>query len=163
MRIFKQCGVISAHIQADRQADRGMNARASGIKQQFAYRNSHAAYALVAQAKNAFIIRNYQQSNIAVAEIMQPLSHLATVCRTQKQPARASKNMAVSLAGQTDRRSIDDRRQPLQVLDQYAKKECFISTKQRNQPDILLEWIALGKKVLQFRSDLLLDRKHRRR
>jgi hypothetical protein len=65
------------------------------------------------------------------------------------------------LAGQPNRRRVDDRSQSFEVFDEQAIEQSFISVEQCDQSNVLLERLALRKDVFEFAGDLLLNGQYR--
>jgi hypothetical protein len=137
-----------------------MDAGAGGVEDEFADGNGHATGPLIAEAEDAFIVGDDDEADVALAEVAEALGDLATVVGTKEQAARAAVDMAVLLAGEPHRGSVDNRGQTLKVLDEQPVEEDFVAIQQGDQADILLEGIALLENVLQLHGHLLLDGEH---
>jgi hypothetical protein len=93
-------------------------------------------------------------------KVLQTPRNLPPIAWTEKETARTPVNVAVFLAGAANRRRVNNRREPLDVLHDDAVKERFVSVKERDQPDILFQWVVFGKEMLEFHRDLLFDVQH---
>ena len=71
--------------------------------------------------------------------------------------------MAVLLAGEPDRRRINDGREAFEVLHHQPVEQDLIAVQQRDQPDILFQRVVLREDMLQLHRHLLLDGEHGRR
>ncbi len=77
--------------------------------------------------------------------------------------ARTPEDVAELLAGEADRRCVDDRQELLEVLDEEAVEQGLVAVLECGQADVALEVIGLAPDVLEFEGDLLVDRRHARR
>ena len=77
--------------------------------------------------------------------------------------ARTPEDVAELLAGEADRRRVDDRQELLEVLDKEAIEQRLVAVLERGESDVPLQVIWLAPDVLQLQCDLLVDRGHARR
>ena len=63
---------------------------------------------------------------------------------------RAPDDVAELLAGETDRRGVDDRQELLEVLDEQPVEERLVAVLESGQSDVPLEVIGLAPDVLQL-------------
>ena len=78
-RIVQQRLVVGANVNGDGQTLCGMNAGTRSVERQLADRNAHAGSAEIAEAKNAFPVRDDDHSHIARRPIMQHLFNLSGI------------------------------------------------------------------------------------
>ena len=87
----------------------GMDAAGGRVERELADRDAHAARALVAEAEDALVVGDHDQPHVVVRAVAQELGDRGRVVRRDPEPARAAQDVAVLLAGQPDRRRVDDR------------------------------------------------------
>ena len=82
----------------------------------------------------------------------------AAIGGAHEDAARALEDVAVLLAGETDRRRVDDRHHLVGIVDQQAEEQRLVAVVQRSQVDVLLEVARLAPEVLEHARELLLLR-----
>ena len=63
-RVVEQGAVVGAHVERDRQRQRGVQAAAGGVQRQLADGDAHAAGALVAQAQDALVVGDDDEAHV---------------------------------------------------------------------------------------------------
>ncbi len=121
-RVGQAIWIIRANIKHNRQRRGRMKAAATNVKRQFPNRDTHAARALITQAQNPFAIGHHDGFDLVEAGMSENLLDAVLVRQAQEQSPRLSEQPAELLASGTDRRSIDDWQQFLEVLHHQCEE-----------------------------------------
>ncbi len=159
-RIGEQLLVVGAHVEHDRQALRRVDAGAGGVERELADRDAHAVGAEVAQPEDALAVGDDDHRDVAVRPVAQDVGDAAPVVRADEQPARALEDVAELLAGEADRRRVDDRHHLVRIVDHDPEEQRLVAVVQRREVDELLEAGRLAAEVLEDPRHLLLLREH---
>ncbi len=162
-RVFEQRFVVSADIDRDRQALVWVDARTGDVQRQLAHRDTHTLRAEIAQAEDAFSIRDDDDSHIGCIPIVQDLAHPPAVFDRDEQTTRSAVDMSVLHTGLADGGCVHQRHHLLEMVDQDAEKQRFIAVLQAHQEDVLLQRRALATQVVEHALDLLFQREDARR
>ena len=73
--------VVGAHVQADGQGLRGMDARGGHVERELAHGDAHAARSLVAEAQDALVVRDHDQAHVVVGRVAEHLVDAARAGR----------------------------------------------------------------------------------
>ena len=140
-----------------------MHAGCRNVDRQLADRDAHPPGALVTQPKDSLVVGHHDQSDIAVGGVAQELRQAIDVVGSEPQAARAAEDVAERLAGEADRRRIDDWHQLLQVVAQQAIEQRLVAVLEGRQPDVPLEVVRLASDMLELKAGLLGERERTRR
>ena len=162
-RVVAQCLVVGADVQHHRQALRRMYTGAGRVQRELADRDAHAAGAEVAKAEDALAVGHDDHGHVAIRPVAQDARHLSAIPGRDEDAARTLEDMAELLAGQADRRRVDDRHHLVRVLDHDAEGQGLVAIVQRGQEDVLLERAGQAVEVLQHPRDLFFLAAHMRR
>ena len=131
--------MVGAHVEADRQRLRGVDARRCDVERELADRDAHAARALVAEAEDALVVRHHDQAHVLVGVVGEHLAHAALVLGRDPEAARAPEDLAVLLARQPHRGRVDDRQELLEVVAEHPVEQVLVAVLQRGEADVALE------------------------
>ena len=162
-RIVEQLGVVGADVEKHRQAGARRHARAGGIERQLADRNAHAVGAQVAEAQDALAVADDDDRHVASRPVGEHLRDAAAVGRTDEDAVRTLKDVRVPLAGEPDRRRVDDGHHFIRMIHQQAEEKRLVAVVQRPQIDVLLEIARLAAEILEHALQLLFLRRDVRR
>ena len=162
-RIGEQLLVVGAHVEHDRQALRRVDAGAGGVERELADRDAHAVGAEVAEAEDPLAVGDDDDRDVAVRPVAQDVGDAAAVVGADEQAARPLEDVAELLAGEADRRRVDDRHHLVRMVDHDPEEQRLVAVVQRREVDELLEVVRLAAEVLQHPRHLLLLRQHVRR
>src|SRR5690606_19899420 len=101
-----------------------------------AHRDAHAIRALVAQAEDALPVGDDNDADIGYWPVFQDIADVTAVIDRDKQTARPAEYVAILLAGLADSRGVDDGHHLLDVVDQYAIKQRFVTIFHTDHEDI---------------------------
>ena len=157
-RILEQRLVVRADVQRDRQALRGMDARAGGVQGELADRDAHAVRAEIAEAEDALAVGDDDDADVAMGPILQDLPDAPVILEGNIQSPRATENVAVLLAPLAHRRGVDDGHHLVEVVHDHAIEQALLAVLQREQVDVLLDVARLALEVFQHSHRLFLLR-----
>ena len=86
--VVQQLRVVGAHVEADGQRLRRMDAGRGGVERELADRDAHAARALVAEAEDALVVGDDDQAHVVERRVAEHLVHAAHVVRRDPEAAR---------------------------------------------------------------------------
>ena len=155
--IVQQRLVVGADIKHHRQAELGMNTGTGCIEREFADRNSHAVGAEIAEAEDPLAIGNDDQLR-RVRPIGQQVTNTAPVVGADEQSARPLENVAEPLAGEPDRRRVNERLDLVDIVADNAKEQRLVAIMQRVERHVFLEVIRQPAQVGHNARGLLLHR-----
>ena len=131
-----------------------MDAGAGSVEGQFAYRNTHAVHAQVAQAQDALTIGHHDDAHLTVGPVVQNFPDAATVLGSDKKPPGAAEDVSVFLTGFAHRGRIDDGHHLLDVFQDQACKKGFVAILQGHQKDIFFKVRLLAADIAQYARQL---------
>jgi len=148
-RIVEQSGIVRAHVEGDRQAERGVDAGADRVQGQLAYRDAHAVGSEVAQAEDAFTVGNHDDADIIKRPVAQQFCYPPLILGGDVNAAGTAEDMAELETGLADRGGVDNGHQLLDIVEQYSIKQGFVAVLKGNQIDITLDIGGLLAQILQ--------------
>ena len=160
--VVEQSLVVGADVEHHRQAELGMNAGAGGVERQLADRNAHAVGAEIAEAEDALAVGDDDQLG-RVRPVAQQFGDAAAVVGADEQAARALENMAEPLAGEADRRGVDERLDLVDVVGDDAEEQRLVAVVQRVERDVFFQIVRQLAQIGHHALGLRLHRKHVRR
>ena len=161
--IGEQGVVLRPDIQRDRQARRRRDARAGGVERELADGDAHPVGAQVAQAEDALAVGDHDDAHGRLPPVAHDRGDPSPVGGRDEQPPGPAPDVAQALAGQADRRRVDDRHHLVDVVHDHPVEEPLVPVLERDEVDVLLEVGRLAAEVLQDLGDLLVLREDLRR
>ena len=126
-RIVQAFFVVRAHVEQNRQAVLRRDAAQCGVKRHLADGNAHAARALIAQAENAFAVRDHNAAHIVKTRVGENLFDPILVRIAHKKTARPAPYLAEALASLAHYGRINNGQQLLGVVrDQRVEKRLAV-------------------------------------
>ena len=119
--VVQQGLVVGADIQHHRQAELRMDAGAGGIERQFADRDTHSIGAEVAEAQDTLTVGDDDQP-CRIGPVAQQFGDAAAVAGGNEQAARPLEDVAEPLAGEADRRRVDQRLDFIDIVADDAEE-----------------------------------------
>ncbi len=157
--IAQQLFVVGADVEHDRQALLRMHAGAGRIERELADRNTHAVGAEIAETEDALAVGDDDEL-CGIWPVLQQVGDLAAVARGDEHAARTLEDQAVFLAGEPDRRRVDQRLDLVDVVADDAEEQRLVAVMQRIQRDIFFEIVRQIAQIHQHALDLILHRQH---
>ena len=158
--IGEERGVVGAHVEADRQRARGMDAGGGGVERELAHRDGHAAGALVAEAEDALVVGDDDEPHVLEGRVAEHAVDLPPVVGRDPQAAGAAEDVAELLARAAHRGRVDDGEELLEMVDEEPVEEGLVPVLQGGEADVALEGVALARDVAVGAPRLLLERAH---
>jgi len=138
-RIVQQGLVVGADVEHDRQAAPRMQAGERRVQRELADWDPHAVRAEVAEPEDALAVGHHDHGGLAARPVAHHLRDAAAVLRRDEHAARAPVDVPVVLAGEADRRRVDDRHQLFRVLHDHPEEQRLVAVLQRLDEDVLRE------------------------
>ena len=157
IRVAHQLHVVGADVQYHRQAGVRVHARAGDVERELADRDAHPVRAEVAQPQYALAIGHDDDSG-AVRPVAQHPGDVSAVVGGDEHAAGALEDVAEALAGEPDRRRVDERLHLVDVVADDAEEQRLVAVVQRGQRDVLAEVVGQPPQVLEEARGLLLLR-----
>jgi hypothetical protein len=157
LRIFKSLGIVSSHVQQNRQCSFRTNPTDQRVKGKFSDRDPESAHTLITDTKNAFTIRHNDDIDIRIRPIPQDLDNGIALGIPNEHAARSAVNVTELLARQRNRWRVDNRRHFLDVLEKKAIKEDLVVILQSTQIDVTLQIVVFSAVGLISAHDLFLQ------
>ena len=136
-----------------------MHAGAGGIKRQLADRNAHAIGAEVAEAQDTLAVGDDDQL-CRIGPIAQQFGDTAAIAGADEQAARPLEDVAEPLAGEADRRRVDQRLDFIDVVAHDAEEQSLVAVVQRVERHIFGEVARQIAQIGQHSLGLGLHRKY---
>jgi hypothetical protein len=155
-RIVEELGVVGADVEQHGQALRGMHAGARRVERQLADGNAHAVRAEIAEAEDPLAVAHHDDRDLAARPVREHAADASAIGGADEDSPRALEDVRVALAGEADRRRVDDRRHLVRMLDQQPVEERLVAVVQRAEVDVLLEIARLAAEILEHARELLL-------
>jgi hypothetical protein len=114
--VGQEPGVVGADVQKDRQSARRIDTTQRRVQRQLADRDAHATDALVTQAQNPLPVGDDDDVNLPPGPVTQDLPDAVTIGIGDEKATRTAVDLAEALAGQPDRRGVEDRQHLLDVI-----------------------------------------------
>mmetsp|Transcript_14407 Transcript_14407/g.49214 ORF Transcript_14407/g.49214 Transcript_14407/m.49214 type:complete len:281 (-) Transcript_14407:307-1149(-) len=126
-RIFEKLGIVSSNIDGNWEAMLWRDASACSVQIQFSNRNSHAVSSKVSQTKDSLSISHNHYLDVIERPIIQQLANTSLVFNGDVKTSWSLKNIAILLAGFTDRRGIDVGHHLRNMINDDSIKKSLIS------------------------------------
>ena len=156
--VVQQVLVVRPAVERDRQSEPRVEAGSGYVKCELADRNAHAARSLVAQAQDALVVGDNDETDSALTGVAEHLWDVVYVVRGDPHSPGPAHDMAVLPTRTPNRRRVDDRGKLFEVIDQQPVEERLVPILQRRETDVLLELVTLSAEMLELEGDLLFDR-----
>ena len=157
-RVAQAFLVVRADVQNDGESSPGMNSADEAVERKLADGNAEAADALVTDAENALAVRNNNYINFGIWVVAQKRGNgMAKGIRNEKS-AGAAVNVAEFLAAKRDDGSVDDGQHLLNMVEEQAVEEHFISVLKLAEIDVALEVVGLEREGLVGADALIVER-----
>ncbi len=154
-RVVQQPLVVGAGIQHDRQALPRMNAGTCRVQGQLADRYAHAVGAEVAEPEDAFAVGDDDDARLAEGPVAHDLDDSPAVRRRDEHAARPPVDVPELLAGQPDRRGVDDRHHFIRVFRDHPEEQRLVAVVQRFQKDVARQVRVEAPEILEHPVDLV--------
>ena len=161
--VVEQRLVVGTDVEHHRQAAARVQSGAGRIKGELADRDAHAVGAQVAEAEDALAVGDDDHRRFAMRPVAHDLRDAAPVGGRHEQTARPAVDVAELLAGEADRRRVDDRHHLVRVLHDQPVEERLVAVLQCLDQDVLRERRLQAMEVLQHTRDLVFLRADVRR
>ncbi len=138
-RVVEPLVVVGADVEQDRQRRGRVDAAAGRVERELADRDAHAAGALVAQAEDALAVGDDDHLDLRRGGVLQDRVDVVALRIGDEQAARAAIDVAELLAGEADRRRVDDRHHLGQVVEQEPVEQRLVGVLELAQVDVPFE------------------------
>mmetsp|Transcript_17 Transcript_17/g.45 ORF Transcript_17/g.45 Transcript_17/m.45 type:complete len:238 (+) Transcript_17:782-1495(+) len=118
--IFQKCFIVGTNIDHHRHDTMGSNTSGRTIQTEFSDGDSHSIGTQVAKTKDATAIGNNNDLHIPLRPVVHHGRHMSPILFTKVHPPRPPIPHGKLITSLTHRRSINNRRHLLHVIDQYA-------------------------------------------
>src|SRR3954447_22467113 len=136
--ILQKLLVVGAHIEHHRQAQLRMYSGAGGIERELADWDAHPVRAKIAEAEDAFAVRNHDELR-RVRPVAKDLGDAAAVVRADEESAGTLKDVPEALAREPHRRRIYQGLNLFDIIANDPEEERLVAVVQGIQRDILLQ------------------------
>ena len=157
--IVQQALIVGADVEHHRQAELGVNAGAGRVERKLADRNAHAVGAKIAEAQDALAVGHHNQLG-GVRPVSQNRRDTSAIVGADEQAARPLEDVAEPLAGEPDRRGINERLNLVDIVGNDTEEQRLVAVMQRVEGDIFLKVVGLLAQISQHALGLRLNRKH---
>ena len=159
--IINLLGVVSSHVQHNRQRSFRTNPTNQRVKGKFSDRNSKSAHTLITNAQNAFTIRHHNDIDIRIRPIPKELDDAIALRIPNEHAARSAVNVTELLTGQRNGWRVNNRRHLLDVLEKKSIEEDLVVILQSAQIYVPFQIVLFSRVGLMRSRDLLLQRFNR--
>ena len=167
-RIGQQRLVLGAGVEEHRQRSLGIDPTDRGVEGELADRDAHAADAEVAEAEDAFAVGDHDDIDVDAhtvgrQRVVEQFGDAVPVRPRHVQAVLASVHPRPLLAGEADRRRVDDGQQLLEVVDEESIEQHRVGGLQSAQEDVpgevAVRGVELGADPAQLRVEVFHDRR----
>ena len=138
-----------------------MDAGAGGIQRELADRNAHAVGAEVAEAEDALAVGD-DDKLCRIRPVAQQFGDTPAIVGADEQAARPLEDVAEPLAGEADRRRVDQRLDFIDVVGHDAEEQRLVAVVQLVERHVFFEVVGQAAQIGQHALGLRLHREHMR-